>query len=441
MDDQISESREKVRQQFKYSPYPRRPLEQFPKDDYNWLFIHNLVTPYYLKNQKVIETKGKFILDAGCGTGYKALALAAANPGAKIVGVDLSEEAVELAKKRLCYHGFKDAEFQAMALEDLPNLGMEFDYINCDEVLYLLPDLVAGLRAMKSVLKPDGIIRSNLHSALERSYFYRAQEGFRMMGLMDKNPRESEVELCREMMSAFNDNVRIKEKTWNPERAYKDQEWILSNYLFLEDKGYTIPEVFACLKDANLEMISMVKWREWELQELFQEPNKLPRLLAMCLPQMSLEELHLFELWHPIHRLLDFWCGYPQEERSLTPVARWTEEDWQKAVVQLHPQLRTPQVREDAIACIRKRSSFEISRYISTSTLSPIWIEPVMTTCLLSLWEGSQPVSTLVESCLKIAPLQLPTLEPAREATAFQEVTECLRKLEGCLYVLLEQSP
>ena len=182
-----SELQEKIRQQFDLVTYPRAPVEKSPKDDYELLFIHNLVTPYYLKNQKVIETEDKVILDAGCGSGYKALVLAEANPGAKIVGIDISEKSVELARKRLQYHGFDNAEFHVLPIEELPSLGLEFDYINNDEVLYLLPDIVAGLQGMKSVLKPNGIIRTNLHSSLQRHNYLRAQEIFQMMGLMNEN--------------------------------------------------------------------------------------------------------------------------------------------------------------------------------------------------------------------------------------------------------------
>jgi hypothetical protein len=39
------------------------------------------------------------------------------------------------------------------------------------------------LQAMKLVLKPNGIIRANLHSSLQRTYYYRAQEVFKMMGV------------------------------------------------------------------------------------------------------------------------------------------------------------------------------------------------------------------------------------------------------------------
>jgi len=56
-----------------------------------------LVNSYYLRNQKVIKTKGKLVLDAGCGSGYTSLTLAEANPGAKIVGVDISDKSVDIA--------------------------------------------------------------------------------------------------------------------------------------------------------------------------------------------------------------------------------------------------------------------------------------------------------------------------------------------------------
>ena len=434
-------AREKVRQQFKTGPYPRRPLEKFPKDDYDWLFTHSAIAPYYIRNQKILDTEGKFILDSGCGTGYKALALAAANPGAKIVGVDISEEAIELAKIRLDRYGFQDAEFYAMALEDLPDLGIEFDYINCDEVLYLLPDMVAGLQAMRSVLKPDGIMRGNFHSALQRTYFYRAQQGFGIMGLMDGNPRETEIELSRQLMSQLKDSVRVKRKTWNHNKAYKYEGWVLSNYLLLEDKGSTIPEMFAALREAELELVSMVKWQRWELSDLFEKPELLPPVAAKRLQEMSQEErLHLFELWNPTYRLLDFWCGHPREAGKNSVTAKdWSESDWKKAVVRLHPLLAIPRVKKTAIASIAKRAPFKISRYITSVAPNSIWLDSILTNCLLPLWDEPQPISTLVERYLKIAPPDPLSLKPVSETKAVREIVQTLKTLEDCLYVLWDR--
>ena len=391
MDRENLELIENIRQQFDNTPYPRIPLEESPKDNSELLYLHNLVTAYYFRNRKVINTEGKVILDAGCGTGYKSLVLAIANPGAKIVGIDLSEESVKLAEQRLQYHGVADAEFYALKIEDLPSLNLEFDYINADEVLYLLPDAIAGLEAMKSVLTPDGIIRTNLHSANGRAGVFRGQAVFKAMGLMDGSPGELEIEIVRETMEALQDEVGIKVAGWNADFA-QDEGWIMVNYLLMGDKGCSIPEVFAMLRGADLEFINMVAWRRWDLMDLFKDADDLPPFLAMSLPEASVEErLHLFDLLHPLHRLFDFWCGNPDQTQAFVPVAEWTEAQWQSARVHLHPQLRTSQIREELSNCIDSQTPFEISRYIIVPTLAPIAINSTMAACYLcgmgrSLW-------------------------------------------------------
>jgi 2-polyprenyl-3-methyl-5-hydroxy-6-metoxy-1,4-benzoquinol methylase len=438
MDNQNLELIENIRQQFNNTPYPRNPLEESPKDNNQLLYLHNLVTAYYLRNERVINTEGKVILDAGCGTGYKSLVLAIANPGAKIVGIDLSEESVKLADQRLQYHGVANAEFYALKIEDLPSLGLEFDYINADEVLYLLPDPVAGLQAMKSVLAPDGIIRTNLHSSNGRAGIFRAQAAFKTLGLMNGSPGELEIEIVRETMEALQDEVGLKAFTWNSDRAF-DEAWIMANYLLVGDKGCSIPEVFAMLRSADLEFISMVAWRRWDLMDLFKDPDDLPPFWAMSLPETSVEDrLHLFDLLHPLHRLFDFWCGNPDRTQAFVPVAEWTQAQWREARVHLHPQLRTSQVREDLSNCIDSQTPFEISRYIIVSTLVPVAIDSTMAPCLLPLWDGPQSVVSIVGQWLQIRSQIGFNLEPVSEETAFEEVKEMLTRLEVFLYVLLE---
>ncbi|NEP58402.1 MAG: class I SAM-dependent methyltransferase [Symploca sp. SIO2G7] len=438
MENQASDIWEKVRQQFDTGPYPQIPLETSPKDNLGVLYIHNLLTAYYLRNQKVIETAGKIILDAGCGTGYKSLVLAQANPGARIVGIDLSEASVDLAKQRLQYHGFEDVEFHTLTIEDLPKLGLEFDYINSDDVLYLLPDPVVGLQAMKSVLKPQGMIRANFHSSLQRFHYYRAQEVFKMMGLMDDNPRELEIELLKETMQALKDNVQLKALTWKP--AFENnEEAVLANHLLLNDHGYTIPEVFFALRAADLEFVSMVQWRQWDVMDLFKEPDNLPVFLGMSLPEASTEErLHLFELLQPVHRLLDFWCGHPHQAQPTIPVSEWTTSDWQQVKAYLHPQLNTPKFKQELISCLTQLITFEISRHLSLVG-GVVTIDSTMATCLVPLLERGQSIVSLAEHWKKLRPLHPVTLEPTDDEDAFYLVQQLLTRLETLGYVLLER--
>ncbi|WP_392534992.1 class I SAM-dependent methyltransferase [Nostoc sp. C117] len=430
---------DKIRQQFDTSPYPRVSLDKSPKDNPNLLYIHNLVTPYYFSKHKVIDTKGKIILDAGCGTGYKSLVLAEANPGAKIVGIDISKESIKLAQQRLEYHGFDNAEFHVLPIQELPNLDYEFDYINCDEVLYIITDLAAALQAMRSVLKPNGIIRSNLHSSIQRFPYFRAQRVFTMMGLMDDNPEDLEMEIVVETMKALKDNVELKARTWNSNKyeGENGKEGILMNYLFQGDKGYTISDMFMALKAADLEFISMVNWRQWDLINLFKDPDNLPAFLGMSLPEISIEEkLQLFELINPVHRLIDFWCGHPNQE-NFVQISEWTDSDWQRAKVYLHPQLKTQNFQEDLIACITEFRIFPISNYLSLVE-EFVGIDSSLALCLIPLLEQPQPMKSLVERWKQFRPLDPISLKPTDEEQAFQMVQQLLLRLESFGYVMLE---
>lgn len=434
---------EKIRQQFNYGPYPRVPLEQSPKEDFQRLFDDSLVTAYYLWHRKVVDTRGKVILDAGCGSGYTSLVLAEANPGAKIIGIDLSEQSLDLARQRLEYHGFQDAEFYQMKLEDVGKLGYQFDYINCDEMLYLLPDPADGLRAMKAALQPDGIIHANLHSIYQRKNFYRAQNLFKFMGLMDANPEEFEEEAVVETMKALQDGVRLKAETWSKDYASIDPEklkqLLAMNYLFIGDTGFTIPDMFDLIRQADLEFVSMVNWRQWDVVDLFQDPENLPVFWGMSLAAATIEEkLHLYELLNPVHRLLDFWCTHPSETGE--PVEMWEDSDWQTATVHLHPHLRTNFLKDGLTRCVQEGKPFEISQAVPSPALRPVFIEATTAACLLPLWEESQSIQAVAERYRKIRPVDPITLEPLTSEDAFAKVKELLNRLDAFLYVLLERA-
>lgn len=438
MDNNNTEILEKIRQQFNTGPYPKTDLEQSPQEDPNLLYIHNLATSFYLRNQKITEAKDKLILDVGCGTGYKSLALAQANPGARIFSIDISEPSIEMAQKRLHYYGFDNVEFHLLPLQDLPQLNIKFDYINCDEVLYLMPNPAIGLQAMKSVLKPEGIIRANLHSLRQREAYYRAQELFKFMGLMDDNPREQEIEFVRETMKALKDGVGLKARTWDSS-CENDEQWFLMNYLFQGDQGFTVSELFSALRASELEFISMVNWRQWNLMDLFKTPDDLPVFLGLALPETSIEErLHLFELLHPVHRLLDFWCGHPNQAYPFVPVAKWTFSDWQRAKIDLHPQLKTADVKAELLRCLTQLQPFEISKYLPIAGQSSL-VDSIMAACLLPLWESPQDIPSLMARWQQLRPVNPLTLEPTTLQEAFEVIKQTVTGLEDLGYVLLER--
>jgi 2-polyprenyl-3-methyl-5-hydroxy-6-metoxy-1,4-benzoquinol methylase len=427
---------EKLRQHFNQAPYPRTPLEAFPTDPNN-LYIHSVETAYYRRYRRVVNPAGMVILDAGCGTGYKSLELAVANPGAKIVGIDLSEDSITLANERLAFHKMENVEFHAMPLEELSSLGMQFDYINNDEVLYLIPDPIAGLKAMRSVLKPEGILRTNFHSALQRAVYLRSQSFFRELGLMAEAPTDQDVELVRDMMRSLKDGVRIKEQTW--QAAFEvDTERVLANHLLKGDKGWELPEFFESLREADLAFVEMVNWWQWDLTALFKNIDELPIEIAMGISEKSIEEqLHLFELLHPIQRLLDLYCGAPIEVIDREPVSDWTNDQWLSAMIHLPAPLKTTAMRDDLVDRISTMRTFYMKDHLAL-TDDPVAIDSLMASCLLPLLDAPQSLTVLVDRWLRVYPVNPVTLEPTQAETAFSMLKALLVRLEGWGYLMLE---
>jgi 2-polyprenyl-3-methyl-5-hydroxy-6-metoxy-1,4-benzoquinol methylase len=252
-----------VRRIYEQRPYPDIPLDEGTQYGLDWLFFHNLVTPFYIRDQVVISTKDRTILDAGCGTGLKSRFLAEANPRAHVVGIDFSSRAIEIARRDRVDHGVVNSDFRVFRIEDLPQLGEPFDYINCDEVMYLLPDPIGGLRALVSVLKPHGIMRLNFHSFRQRQAYYRAQEACRLLGIFEAPSVAEQIVHLGNFMTSLHPVTDLKVKTqW---REVNDAEEMINNQLLNGDRGSTIPEVFGYLQSAGLHFISMVDWRSWEL--------------------------------------------------------------------------------------------------------------------------------------------------------------------------------
>ena len=106
------------------------------------------------------------VLDLGCGSGRDVYALAQmAGAAGQVVGVDMTEEQLEVAARHRAYHreafGFArdNVEFRLGYIEHLEQLGLEdasFDVVVSNCVVNLSPDKDAVLRQVQRLLKPGG---------------------------------------------------------------------------------------------------------------------------------------------------------------------------------------------------------------------------------------------------------------------------------------------
>jgi len=101
--------------------------------------------------------EGETVLDLGSGGGIDAF-LAAKRVGVtgRVIGVDMTEEMIELANKNKKKMNAKNVEFRLGEIEDLPVEDGSVDVIMSNCVINLSPDKERVFREAYRVLKPGG---------------------------------------------------------------------------------------------------------------------------------------------------------------------------------------------------------------------------------------------------------------------------------------------
>src|SRR6266571_5136073 len=97
--------------------------------------------------------KGLRVLEIGCGIGTDGLQFARA--GAIYTGVDLTNAAIDLARKNFDSAGLH-GEFRVADAEHLDFPNQSFDIVYSHGVLHHTPDIGAAVREIHRVLKPGG---------------------------------------------------------------------------------------------------------------------------------------------------------------------------------------------------------------------------------------------------------------------------------------------
>ena len=104
---------------------------------------------------------GGLVLDAGCGPGLVSAALLAA--GFRVVGVDLSREMIERARKRCAPFGTRASFSQVSVFDPAVDPLGPFDAALSRYVLHHVVDPAAFLARQVELLRPGGVLVVNDH--------------------------------------------------------------------------------------------------------------------------------------------------------------------------------------------------------------------------------------------------------------------------------------
>ena len=128
----------------------------------NWWDPHGEFKPLHLMNPLRLEwisdhcegLFGKQVLDVGCGGGI--LSESMARQGAQVLGIDMGNEPLQVARLHALEQGVK-LDYQRIPVEELAEQRpASFDVVTCMEMLEHVPDPASIVRACAKLAKPGG---------------------------------------------------------------------------------------------------------------------------------------------------------------------------------------------------------------------------------------------------------------------------------------------
>ncbi|MCZ6566358.1 MAG: bifunctional 2-polyprenyl-6-hydroxyphenol methylase/3-demethylubiquinol 3-O-methyltransferase UbiG [Gammaproteobacteria bacterium] len=134
--------------------------------------------------------KGKKVLDIGCGGGV--LAESMVHQGAEVMGIDLGDAPLTVAKLHAKEQNL-DVDYQAISAEDLADQQpASFDVVTCMEMLEHVPDPAAIVEACSELVKPDGHVFFSTINRNPKSFLFAIVGAEYILNLLPKGTHEFE---------------------------------------------------------------------------------------------------------------------------------------------------------------------------------------------------------------------------------------------------------
>ncbi|HEY5701804.1 MAG TPA: class I SAM-dependent methyltransferase, partial [Gammaproteobacteria bacterium] len=175
-----------------------------------------------------------------------------------LVYIDISEASLEIARGRAQVRGLNNVDWHHGSLLDLPKMDLgPFDLISCTGVLHHLPDPDAGLRALNSVLAPDGAMSLMVYGRYGRLGVYAGQELMRLVnhGVSDGSERLRNAKAVLQHLPDTNWLLRGSERESALEPMLADDSNLYDLLLHEQDVAYSVSEVYEFLHRQGLELI------------------------------------------------------------------------------------------------------------------------------------------------------------------------------------------
>jgi len=154
---------------------------------------------------RFVDVSGKRVVDVGCGGGILTEGLAKA--GADALGIDLSEDLIDVAD----LHGLEtgvNARYQIISVEELAAEQAEsFDHVTCMEMLEHVPDAGSIIAACAKLVKPDGMVFFSTLNRHPKAYLLAIAAAEYVLQMLPKGTHDYKTfikpsELCQSARAA-----------------------------------------------------------------------------------------------------------------------------------------------------------------------------------------------------------------------------------------------
>ena len=101
---------------------------------------------------------GMRLLDVGCGPGSITRGLAERLAPGQVVGIDLSRDALDGARREAAARGLTNLRFEEASVYEMPFADGSFDVVYAHQVLQHLRERPSAVREMLRVVRPGGLV-------------------------------------------------------------------------------------------------------------------------------------------------------------------------------------------------------------------------------------------------------------------------------------------
>ena len=226
-------------------PQPIQDLDALPQGIWHWFDPSRFHRIFWPDREYKPDLD---ILIAGCGTNQAAV-FAHRNPGAKVVGVDISQPSLDHQRYLKDKHGLFNLELHLLPIEELPTLGLDFDLIVSTGVLHHMAEPQAGMNALAQCLRQDGAIGLTLYAKYGRIGVEMLQSVFRDMGLRQD---QASVEIVKKTISLLPPGHPLQSYLRIEGAELRYDGAVVDTFLHGRDRSYTVDDCIDLVTSAGL---------------------------------------------------------------------------------------------------------------------------------------------------------------------------------------------